>query len=136
MKTSIGGSAALDIARAGTLLWDRGLSAVFGEPPRFPRASLWADGLACSAWWMAEWLGLPLGPLRALLMWFMLRGARVRISRMPTMDRFALCGIGGVFSFLSFLSKSSGQRAGRSGAEAQSDARRRLLAVQERLGNA
>lgn len=63
-----------------------GTNAFFGvvntKLPRFPRASEWLGGVSEVCYYGSSWMGIPIGPLRLLLVYCYFRRTRVMMARM------------------------------------------------------
>jgi hypothetical protein len=87
-------------SRVTQVALNAGFSVLSVKMPRFERASRWAGDLAESCDVVADWIAIPLGPLRLVLIWFMARRVRAIWAAMPMKQRLV---VGGTAALLSGL---------------------------------
>lgn len=71
--------------------------------PRFPRLTIWFGELALTLWRGSTWLAVPLGPLKAVLAWLMMRKTMLEWARMPFSQKVLLGAGVGIAAFITCL---------------------------------
>lgn len=84
------------IQAGGTAMFDT----INVKAPRFPAASIWLGNVAGWSSWAAEYLGVPLGPIRLLIAYFSLRAHRARLASIPLGERVYIGASAGILQGL------------------------------------